>query len=495
MARGSQSKIKLSHVLLALAATCVALYIVSHGLIISSTNQLHDMHLGGASVTKEQVQEIVQTQVALMKESVLVEAKKAVKQEMAEKAAADEKKKAQVSHINAKKFVGFEWNQGDVNNELITMNTILRFSKVWKRVVFMPEPWYFKQWIGLLDEGENYSPWDLTELRKEFDILTETEVVKAMGSLENHPVLGPRQKLQPRGIRTSVEGWDPTEKGYKCDLKWHPQWWEKIKEMFGSCDYVHIRSDGGWLEGNALKHGGVSPFLAYPKLHFAPWIKAEADRWLKTKHFKKPLIGVHLRTRIEEGETMEAKIKRGFQVCSDMINTRINRWDPPIEDEEERNLLRSHCHNNPDKLLKIVDFYKVEGFELGHGVKGEGAFLLSSDNQYPALDQKFRDVGAVEYSQHDYDVWLQQPHMQERKKNWLSKYIVNGRPKIPGVFETRLHLVWRMVIDMYLMTRVDFFIGQPESTVSFSVCLMRGEERLMKSSVCRHFYKCFDVCQ
>ena len=227
---------------------------------------------------------------------------------------------------------------------------------------------------------------------------------------------------------------------------------------------------------------GVNRFAFYSELKVSRFVAEAGDRFHASHVWGVPTVGVQLRTRIEGGNTFEDKEKEGLEICHSHLTPILAGWLKfgNLEKDEEP-ALREGCLMNPQKLRNITRYYSFPNI-MG---SSHGKWLLATDGQHPTLGQIMEDHGgmAFKYAQEDFQkqfdafrrVYFPDTNSVLQTKRKI-KYFGNH------CFSTNV----RMAIDFYLMLKPEFLISTPDSTVSYSICHMRGQDRIMKGNICRH---------
>jgi len=201
------------------------------------------------------------------------------------------------------KYLIMAQSGGFTHNQLTTFSSAFRLSRAWDRVLVLPPPEQQAHWMGWFPHDSEISPWNMEELRSQFDFTDEATLAnESGGDIKNHKVLGKYLSTPPseRELQGCTIGYIRL---HCADNPW-------LQNQNKKCQVLLLQAVSQ-MDTSML---GVSYYDFYRHLKFNDLISKEIDRFFASREWKEPMISVHHRTWNENNhKEYDMQYKHAFE--------------------------------------------------------------------------------------------------------------------------------------------------------------------------------------
>lgn len=385
------------------------------------------------------------------------------------------------------KYLALELYNGRLNNQLWTLDWAFRCAKAFNRTLIVPAPLTTEQWIGMPEspEEEQYSIWDMSDLRLRFDFVTEKQA-KLDPSIPQEVFLPPEQ-LDPHCV------WD--DRKAARDGIYVAEW---LRRAPADCIVVYFIASHGLVHSfrASTQTLGVDQFAFWSALKPAQYLH-DAVRDFFSQVDSKTTIAVHSRAHNSDlkhyppGEAHPTCDYIARSILTEAVDhlqqakeccqvSQLKVWnafrsvapftflsDLPENGAVVESLnayfeahLAGMCHITK-KYLEREMKYQTESNKLG-------TVIRVTDHEWDDVEQIFDQFHAIEMN------------FTTFQSSGGSRSHLVKEPK-----KRRWHQnIERSVLDLLVLARADVMMGAPSSTFSKTACMWRGKERLATTNFC-----------
>ena len=352
-------------------------------------------------------------------------------------------------------YLTFEWNNGRVNNNMVSWSAAMALGKHLGRVVVITQPIVKSMSMKGARRGDpNFGRsaflgifegmWDLDNLRSHgYKVVLETSVDKEILAL----------------------GGQNTEASCKVHSGFPP------KNRYSACRVVHMPNPFSY---KSLRAQRVKEFIIPAK-----WLREASERIIGEKLGSVIQVAVHQRHHAWGN----AKLHGSKFLCrgklKNIYSTNIGEPYRSAASIWARDAAKSHKMLHFTQLSCAADYGETERVLRYWRVQMPQKFFLASDREEKDRFQSMVAHGGVSLEQSDYESLPQIQRAYERHKAF--RWDCKDRYCAPRAKFLQLTGVY---LDMWGMTLGKFFMGGYYSTMSDTVCFWRGWDRMNASNIC-----------
>ena len=417
-------------------------------------------------------------------------------------------------------YISFAWNYGGANNQIMSFAQMLKFCVVFHRTLIIPFPINDDQFIGLSKE---YSLWDLEKLSEICDFSFEEEIVEKDLFL-----------LRYRYLTLNRDDHNNETLLNECDFDGRISYGVDYY-MLNDCKLIHIINGQFGILYNNIKdiHGLYQFFIPHKYIRQA--VSKRIYKIFDDKH-NPYRVGIFRRTlKVPDGEVADEKTNQKYycRAWDIGLSHGIHSWSKNVRQIITKNeyLMKYNHGEIKKKLASIYDlydrtcaanWYDIEQILQFHqqdpiNVEQREKWYLASDwieaqdvenrwidkyNAFTVCDNKVPNKNELP-SRKSSNLWSKNNKFIDSMKNvqWIIstnylKYLemnsISLNKKNKGwVFEhwqDKMELMYwkkeRMLFNMWMLSKSDFFISSWFSTVTHTICRWRGKELMYKSTTC-----------